>query len=169
MSLFSQNGTHCKNGRAGKTHPKGKNDDFSAKMEENLGHSPTDQKKTHTIRTVILIVAAAIALLALLGVITISIWTKAPDTKNSSLIVQATPTPAPHTDPTATPEPTTEPSPTEKPLRNEDVYTLLVVGRDQVGLNTDTIMVVQMDCRNHTANVVSIPRDTLVNVPRSIK
>lgn len=46
---------------------------------------------------------------------------------------------------------------------------MLVVGRDRVGLNTDTIMVARFDCNNHTVNIVSIPRDTLVNVPWAVK
>jgi len=45
--------------------------------------------------------------------------------------------------------------------------TLLVLGLDR-GKNihrSDTIMVVHMDPKNNTASVVSIPRDTLVNIP----
>lgn len=45
----------------------------------------------------------------------------------------------------------------------EGVHTLLVVGADQEGLNTDTMMVLQYDAINNTANVVSLPRDTMVN------
>ena len=47
--------------------------------------------------------------------------------------------------------------------RKEGVFTLLVVGDDQEGYNTDTIMVMRYDSINNTANVVSIPRDTMVN------
>ena len=49
----------------------------------------------------------------------------------------------------------------------EDVaryYTVLVCGEDQLGLNTDTIMVARFDTVNMSADVVSIPRDTVVNV-----
>ncbi len=48
-------------------------------------------------------------------------------------------------------------------------YTLLVVGIDQLQANTDTIMVVRYDAVENKANIVSIPRDTLVNVPESVK
>ncbi len=48
-------------------------------------------------------------------------------------------------------------------------YTLLVVGIDQVEANTDTIMVVRYDTVENKANIVSIPRDTLVNVPSKYK
>lgn len=45
----------------------------------------------------------------------------------------------------------------------ERYYTLLVVGDDQEGGNTDTIMLLRMDTVEMKVNVVSIPRDTLVN------
>ena len=45
----------------------------------------------------------------------------------------------------------------------ERYYTLLVVGDDQQGGNTDTIMLLRMDTKELKVNVVSIPRDTLVN------
>lgn len=45
----------------------------------------------------------------------------------------------------------------------ERYYTLLVVGDDQEGGNTDTIMVMRFDTQEMTVNVVSIPRDTTVN------
>lgn len=48
-------------------------------------------------------------------------------------------------------------------------YTVLVVGEDQIQSNTDTIMVARYDTQQHTANIVSIPRDTLVNIPASVK
>ena len=48
-------------------------------------------------------------------------------------------------------------------------YTLLVVGIDQIKANTDTIMVVRYDTVENKANIVSIPRDTLVNVPSKYK
>ena len=50
-------------------------------------------------------------------------------------------------------------------LRKENVYTVLIVGRDTAGLNTDTIMVARLDCDQKRLDVVSLPRDTLVNVP----
>lgn len=45
----------------------------------------------------------------------------------------------------------------------EGVHTLLVVGNDQEGFNTDTMMVMKYDSINKTVNVVSLPRDTMVN------
>ena len=53
--------------------------------------------------------------------------------------------------------------------RNNGMYTFLVVGRDKVGNNTDTIMVGRIDVVNKTLNVISIPRDTLINSNYNVK
>ena len=54
--------------------------------------------------------------------------------------------------------------------RKEDFYTFMLVGRDTGGGgNTDTIMIVAYDVPNQQLNVMSIPRDTMVNVPWDIK
>lgn len=53
--------------------------------------------------------------------------------------------------------------------RKEGVYTFLLVGRDDGGGgNTDTIMVGCFDVKNGTVDVLSIYRDTLVDVPLEI-
>ena len=52
--------------------------------------------------------------------------------------------------------------------RKESFYTFLIIGLDE-GINTDTIMVASYDEINKEANIISIPRDSLVNVKRSIK
>ncbi|MFR3290684.1 MAG: LCP family protein [Lachnospiraceae bacterium] len=49
------------------------------------------------------------------------------------------------------------------------MYTFPVVGLDKAGYNTDTMMVGRIDTKNHEINVVSIPRDTMVNVSWSVK
>lgn len=48
-------------------------------------------------------------------------------------------------------------------------YTLLVVGKDAIGANTDTIMLMRYDTVEKKASIYSIPRDTIVNVPYSVK
>ncbi len=53
--------------------------------------------------------------------------------------------------------------------RNEGLYTFLVIGNDQGNGNTDTMFVGRLDTVNHKLNIVSIPRDTLVNVSWSVK
>ena len=52
--------------------------------------------------------------------------------------------------------------------RDPDRYTFLVFGIDLHG-NTDVIMVATFDAVEHTLEVVSIPRDTVVNVPWSLR
>ncbi len=49
-------------------------------------------------------------------------------------------------------------------LRDETMYTFLLAGKDKVGRNTDAIMVACFDAEDYTLNVISIPRDTYVNV-----
>lgn len=59
---------------------------------------------------------------------------------------------------------------TEGGDRKENFYTFLVVGRDTGGGgNTDTILLAAYDVANQELNVMSIPRDTMVNVPWDIK
>lgn len=53
--------------------------------------------------------------------------------------------------------------------RKEDFYTVLIVGTDRVASNTDVIMVASLDNLTKQVHVVNIPRDTLVNVDRSVK
>ena len=51
----------------------------------------------------------------------------------------------------------------------DGVFTFLLVGNDDGNGNTDTIMVGRFDTRNSTINIVSIPRDTMVNIGWSTK
>lgn len=48
-------------------------------------------------------------------------------------------------------------------------YTVLIAGYDQLGFNTDTLMVARYDAVDKKIDVVSIPRDTLVNVEWPVK
>ena len=71
--------------------------------------------------------------------------------------------------PSLTAAPEGEEPPATGVKRRKGVYTVLIVGRDTVGLNTDTIMIARLDRPNRRLDVVSLPRDTLVNVPWSVK
>ena len=54
--------------------------------------------------------------------------------------------------------------------RKEDYYTFLLIGRDTGGGgNTDTLILVSYDVPNDQVNMVSIPRDMIVNVSWSTK
>ena len=47
-------------------------------------------------------------------------------------------------------------------VRRENFYNFLVVGTDRIGLNTDTIILVSLDCQNGSAAALQIPRDTYI-------
>ena len=54
--------------------------------------------------------------------------------------------------------------------KSKDFYTVLVLGRDTGGGgNTDTMLLASYDVTNQKASVMSIPRDTMVNVSWDIK
>lgn len=184
MSLFKkphQRGKHSASRAEGRNATKKPSDEslqhgsFEDKMAENMGYAPKPPKKSHR-RTLLIaaIVLACIAVLIIFAVIGFLIWSKAPEVTDSGLKVQETAASASSAPvyvpiPEATATPAIIPEPTPEIRRLDDVYTLLVVGRDRVGMNTDTIMVVRMDCARKTVDIVSIPRDTLVNVPWAVK
>ena len=74
------------------------------------------------------------------------------------------------TPPPAEEVPEEKPEPTEEPVvRNSDCWTFAVLGRERAGAQTDTVIVGRMDLAAGTLNLVSIPRDTLVNVEWGVK
>ena len=150
--------------------------------------SPLPQKKTGKARKrrtmrIIAIVVCSILLISLLAVLIFELWATAPEISVDEhpadatekpgdvlpVVATSAPDPAFTPAPDATPEP--EPTPDSGPHtgRREGVYTVLVVGQDVAGMNTDTIMLASFDTVAHKLNVVSIPRDTLVNVTWSVK
>lgn len=46
----------------------------------------------------------------------------------------------------------------------ESFYNILIAGTDYDGTRTDTIMIARLDTKNHTVALMSIPRDTVVEV-----
>ena len=46
-----------------------------------------------------------------------------------------------------------------------DKVTVLMLGTDAEGVNTDTLMLAMLDCKEKTVNIMSIPRDTQVPNP----
>ena len=102
-------------------------------------------------------------------------WEKPPEREGGGLVDPtyestkpvSTQSPEASAEPSA--EPTQDPNEGAPATLNENMYTFLVVGVDQVGGNTDTMMVGRIDTENHTIDVVSLPRDTLMNVSWSVK
>ncbi len=126
------------------------------------------QKKKRRRRIIVL---AILALLVIGGVVLWKTLVKPPEIVQPTAKPTLAPTAVPTVKPTAapgpgeaTPEPTPEETPPPERMRRENVYTFMMVGRDQVGGNTDTIMVGVFDVDAKTVNVVSIPRDTCANV-----
>ena len=124
------------------------------------------RKKKHRRVVIVLVI---LALLAAGGITAYSVFIKPPD------LIQAPPrhddTPAsPGADNTAAPVEDEEPQEyIDNGYRKEYRYTFLVLGVDQIKSNTDTILVGTLDVKDHWLHVVSIPRDTLVNVPWGAK
>ena len=106
------------------------------------------------------------------GYIFLQLWARPPEIKAeapSPILVTVYPTDNPDTaidesqgDPTMVPV-------VQGKTRKEDCHTILVMGMDDGNGNTDTIMAVTFDVKNKHVSVVSIPRDTLVDVPRTVK
>lgn len=88
----------------------------------------------------------------------------------SASAAPATPVPGGQT-PEPGDEPEDTPAPTEEvvSLRKDGFYTFALIGQDQEFGNTDTILIGAYDDVNKTLDLVSIPRDTMVNVPWDVK
>ncbi|MDD6160299.1 MAG: LCP family protein [Oscillospiraceae bacterium] len=94
-----------------------------------------------------------------------------PDVGDTQVIVPNPPVTEPvrDPDPSGTDDPSPSPSPSE-PVeelvmhRTEGVFTCLLIGTDDGNGNADTIMLGVFDTGKKTASLISIPRDTLVNI-----
>lgn len=117
------------------------------------------------------IAAVTLGVIALLTVTGMALW---------NAFVVPPPVGPVNTPPPATTKPGTEtPKPTETVEatpegndtsgRKKGVWTFLIVGKDQGNGNTDTMLVGMLDTVNESLDVVSIPRDTLVNVSWGVK
>ena len=105
------------------------------------------RKKRQRRRVVTLAVLAAIAL----GLFAfIKMWAKPPETSEP-------------------PDEVIPSDPGGASVRKDGYYTFVVCGTDDGNGNTDTILVGSFDTVNDKVNVISVPRDTMINVPWSIK
>ncbi len=68
-----------------------------------------------------------------------------------------------------TPDPLESARPSGSGVRREGVYTVILGGTDLDDYHTDTLMVATLDSVNHTLDVLSVPRDTQVDVSWNIK
>lgn len=72
-------------------------------------------------------------------------------------------------DDTVTPTQPDEQENTATSLRKEDFYIILVGGMDNGNGGSDTNLLVAVDAKNDTINILSLPRDTLLNVSWTVK
>lgn len=70
----------------------------------------------------------------------------------------------PQTEPSETPEETQPTDPSELPKSEQQIYNFLVMGQDRIALNTDVIMLVNLNATTHKINVLQIPRDTYIEL-----
>lgn len=137
-------------------------DSFDSTAGEEIAHprsskepSPAQKEKTNKALKIIGIVFLIILILVAVAVAYWHFTTKPPDVAGPS--------------PTATAAPENSAQPVDGANGGNRYYTLLLVGKDAIGANTDTIMLLRYDTVEHKVNVYSIPRDTLVDVPHSVK
>ena len=116
-------------------------------------------------RGVWLKIALGVCCALVLAVSAYMIWERPPATSGSGLASRATPAPSSQAGAGIEGD-----APQQTGAgRDENSYTILVVGKDKVGANTDTILIGRLDTAAHKLDVVSIPRDTMANVPYSVK
>lgn len=125
-------------------------------------------------RSVALIVAKVVYWLvfALSLVIVVGYWhfTRPPTVTREEPV----PSPVAASDDPATPQdesllPPSMPPEEQGRAYKDQCYTFLVMGMDAGNGNTDTMMVVTYDVPGKHVGVVSVPRDTLMDVPRTVK
>lgn len=131
---------------------------------------------------ILVTVLGCLAVFAIVVTVVLKMWIKPPD-----IPVQPAPEKKPTqqqtSDPVQKPEEPAGPTddelypddgyngdmPTVSGNRKDGWYTFLLVGTDQDDGNTDTIMVVSYDTKEQDINIMSIPRDTMINEKWDIK
>lgn len=113
------------------------------------------EKKKHTGRTVLVIVLAVLAALALAVVLLYRRYVVKPELPSGGSEHPQITVPSQQ-------EGTLQEK-VEGDRKSENFFTILVVGTDTSSNSTDTMMLVSYDITNQKATVMSIPRDTLVN------
>ena len=136
---------------------------MTSQPNKNRGRSP-GKKRNERGRMIIMIVLAVIMALLAAVCVLYSRWVRKP-----SLPSAESPKPVVSGDPQGGDQPDDpEYDPVQPKVsgerKSQDFYTILVFGTDESSGLTDTMMVVSYDVTNQQATVMSIPRDTLVNV-----
>lgn len=153
--------TAVKQPAADKKHRPDRGENSSDKRMPANGGAKRGHRALTVITCILVLLAAAVAAYA--------IWEKPPETAGGGLRY-----PAGSTDAAYLPETSDLPAPetdadVSVPVRRDDCYTFLLTAMDQVGANTDTIIVGRLDASAGKLDLVNIPRDTLVNVSWGVK
>lgn len=134
-------------------------------MNAEERHTETNMSKNWKKITRNTLIGAALVLL--LAVAAYLLWERPPEVaeapaepEHAEIVAEAEPSPTPE------PVPEGEAFETE---RQDGVYTVLLVGLDQMSTSTDTIIVGKLDTNRHEMNFVSIPRDTIINVDWEVR
>lgn len=150
-----------------------------AKHKDDERAQPVKKRRRHKGWLIALIVLAA---MIVIGILWYRGWRKPPDIGPGGIHSPGVSNNLP--DDTVDPKPSTGVGPEvlnpdteqdpEQNLYNENgrkngTYTFLLIGSDNGFGNTDTILYAVFDTVDHTLNVVNIPRDTMMNVPWSVK
>ena len=112
------------------------------------------------------VIGGALAALAAAVLAAYFLWERPPETAAGNPVLTNV---APGTAAPAPATPTQDPGLAFQTERQDGVYTFLFAGSDDGTGNTDVIMVGRLDTVRHTANFVSIPRDTLINVDTPVR
>ena len=133
----------------------------------STGRGKREQKKQRATGVLVTVLSVAVVL-ALVGVGLKAMLVKAPDVSDKEPFTPV----EDGTEETEEPEDTDREEETPEIVneRRDQVYTFLLLGKDTGGGgNTDTMLLVTYDVPAGTIDVLTIPRDTMINVPWNIK
>ena len=138
-------------------------------MAYNPKHQVSVSRILPTVLKVIYLTLVAVCALIVVLFAVYKATVKPPDvetTEKIEITVQKDPVTQPDGTVDSTPAPTTT---VIELTRKTDFHTFLLLGTDDGNGNADTIMVGSFDLKNNKISVISVPRDTLVDVSRKIK
>lgn len=125
-------------------------------------------KKGKMIRLICALVAGTAALT--MGAMSLyMLWEKPPEQKQAAKPLTDMVQPSPGKSTRPSPSPAQDRGTAFETERQDGIYTILLVGNDDGTGNTDTIMLAKLDTVRHTADFVSIPRDTLINTDSPVR
>ncbi len=136
-------------------------DDVRAEFSDAVHMTPRKRKWIIVLALLLLVVGGA--------AVALGMWIRPPDVAGRDPVKPSTGIALPSDDETWVDDGYTGDLPEVSGERKEGVYTFLLVGTDKGDGNTDTIMVASYDTKNQKLNVMSIPRDTMINAPWDIK